>query len=210
MLRRMMLMGLAGLATLLAACSQGIPSDFAVYRGEGFSVAYPDGWKGCVGRVPLAGGEAPAVELSGPAGRQQVVPPIVQVANEGTRRAFDHTLNFHRLLLQVNPGYKQLAEDDVDVSGAKKAIRIEFEQEYPLSVGQGQPTIHGMNLLAVAPDGTVVSVLASATTPDFERLKETFDDILRSLAVGNEIAQSDRVSPDLPACSTQSSPSPSG
>jgi hypothetical protein len=201
--------GLAGLAAMLAACSRGTPSDFAVYRGEGFSVAYPGDWKGCHGRVPLAGGDAPAVEVSGPAGRQQVVPPIVQVANEGTRRKFDHALNFHRLLLQVNPGYKQLAEDDADVSGAKRAVRIEFEQQFPLSVGQGQPKIHGMNLLAEAPDGSVVSLLASATEPDFERLKETFEDVLGSLAVGSEIDQSTRVSANLPACSAQGMPQPS-
>lgn len=207
--RLRVLAGLAGVATLLAACSRGLPSTFAVYRGEGFSVAYPGDWKGCHGRVPLAGGEAPAVEVSGPAGRQQVVPPIVQVANEGTERTFDHALNFHRLLLQVNPGYKQLAEEDVDVSGAKRAVRIEFEQEYPFSVGQSRPRIHGINLLAEAPNGGVVSVLASATVADFERLNETFDDVLRSLAVGSEIDQSTRVSPNLPACSMQATPQPS-
>ena len=207
--RSSVLVGLAGVATLLAACSRGLPSDFVVYRGEAFSVAYPGDWKGCHGRVPLASGEVPAVEVSGPAGREQVVPPIIQVANEGTTRKFDHALNFHRVLLQVNPGYKQLAEEDVDVSGARKAVRIEFEQRFPLSVGPGQPQLHGINLLAEAPDGSVISVLASATVTDFERLTETFDDVLRSLAVGSEIDQSSRVSADLPACSTQASPQPS-
>lgn len=209
------LVGLVTLAAVAAACSRGLPSDFAVYRGEGFSVAYPSGWKGCEGRVAIAGGDAPAVEFSGSAGREQVVPPIIQVTNEGAQRAFDHAVRFHRLLLQVNPGYKQLANENVDVPGARMALRIEFEQLFPLAAGQGQPKIRGMNLLAEAPDGSVVSLLASATAPDFQRLKETFDDVAGSLAVGSEMAETGAGSPNLPACSSQRatpepSPSPTG
>jgi len=206
--------GLASMAALLTACSRGLPSDFAVYRGEGFSIGYPRGWEGCEGQLTFDGNPGSAAEFRGPTARNEVFPPLIQVTDEGTKRTFDHALKFHRLLLQVRQGYKQLAEDDLGVVGAKKAVRIEFEHEFPLPAPPGQPRLHGMTVLAEAPDGSVVSVLVIATAPRFERLKETFDDVLESLAVGSEIDQSGRVSPDLPSCLTQGtpglSPSPSG
>lgn len=201
---------LVAAAALLGACSgHGLPSDFAVYRGEGFSVGYPSAWKGCHGILPFAGTDEPAAEFSGPAGRQQVTNPVIQVTNEGTTRTFEHALKFHRLLLQVNPGYKQLDEDDVKVPGAKKAVRIEFQQAYPIPVQQGQPEIRGLNLLAEGPDGSVVSVLISATAVDFDRLEKTFDDVVRSLAVGKSAATPSPASRNLPDCSQRLTPIPS-
>ena len=200
----------AAIAAVFSACSKGLPSNFATYRGEGFSIGYPRAWNGCHGQLPFAGTEEPAAEFSGPAGKGQIVPPVVQVADEGTKRTFQHALNFHKLLLQVNPGYKELGEDGVKVPGAKTAVPVEFQGAYPDPVAQGQPEIHGMNLVAEAPNGSVVSLLISATTADFERLKETFDDVLRSLALGSEVDQSG--SANLPDCSTRTqtpSPSPS-
>jgi hypothetical protein len=198
------------MAALLGACSRhGLPSDFVVYRGEGFSLGYPSVWKGCHGTLSLAGTDEPAAEFSGPAGKRQVIPPVIQVTNEGAKRTFEHALKFHRLLLQVNPGYKQLAEDDAKVSGAKKAVRIEFRENYPISVPQGQPEIRGLNLLAETPNGSVLSVLIRATATDFDRLEKTFDDVMRSLAVGGDVAIPSPATRNLPDCSGQPTPIPS-
>lgn len=201
---------LVAFAALLGACSRhGLPSDFAVYRGQGFSVGYPSAWKGCQGTLSFAGTDEPAAEFSGPTGRRQVIPPVIQVTNEGTKRTFDHALKFHRLLLQVNPGYRQLGEEDLKVSGAKQAVRIEFRQMYPIPATQGRPEIKGLNVLAEAPDGSVVSVLISATATDFDRLEKTFDDVTRSLALGKEVATPSPASRTLPDCSQPLTPTPS-
>jgi hypothetical protein len=197
-------------AALLGACSgHGVPSDFAIYRGQGFSVGYPGTWKGCHGTLSFVGTNEPAVEFSGPAGKGQIIPPFIQVADEGMKRTFDHALTFHRLLLQVNPGYKKLSENDVKISGAKRAVQIEFRQLYPTPTPQGQPDLHGINLLAEAPNGSVVSMLLSATAMDFGRLQKTFDDVVRSLGVGTEVAAVSSRARNLPDCSATGTPSPS-
>jgi hypothetical protein len=202
--------GAVAVAALLGACSgRGVPSDFAVYRGQGYSVGYPSAWKGCHGTLSFVGTNEPAVEFSGPAGKRQIIPPFIQVADEGVKRTFDHALKFHRLLLQVNPGYKKLSENDVKVSGAKRAVQIEFRQLYPEPTPQGQPDLHGINLLAEAPDGSVVSMLLSATATDFGRLQKTFDDVVRSLAVGSDVATESSTAQNLPDCSATGTPSPS-
>jgi hypothetical protein len=198
------------LAALLGACSgREVPSDFAVYRGQGFSVGYPRVWNGCHGTLSFVGTNEPAVEFSGPAGKGQIIPPFIQVANEGVKRTFDHALQFHQLLLQVNPGYKKLSENDMKVSGAKRAVQIEFRQLYPEPTPRGQPDLHGINLLAEAPDGSLVSMLLSATATDFGRLQKTFDDVVRSLAVGSQVATKSSTAQNLPDCSATGTPSPS-
>jgi hypothetical protein len=197
-------------AALLGACSsEGLPTGFAVYRGEGFSIGYPSEWEGCRGAPSPGGTDAPAAEFRGPAGADEAGSPVIQVVNEGTQRPFPHALNFHRLLLQVSPGYKQLGEDDADVSGAERAVRIEFRQQNALPEQQGGPEIRGVNLLAEAPDTSVVNVRITAASTDFDQLQGTIDDVLRSVAVGDEVAAPSPSARDLPECSAEGSPSPS-
>jgi hypothetical protein len=196
-------------AALLVACSsEGLPTGFAVYRGEGFSIGYPGAWEGCRGAPSLGGTEAPAVEFRGPGGADEAGPPVIQVVNEGTQRPFPHALNFHRLLLQVTPGYRVLGEDDADVSGAERAVRVEFRQLNAVPGQQGGPEIRGVNLLAEAPDGSVVNVLITAASTDFDQLQGTIDDVLRSVAVGDEMATPSPPGRGLPECSAQGSPGP--
>lgn len=202
------LVGLIAVA-VLSACSGGLPSDFAVYRGDGFSVGSPGGWKGCQGELTFNGGNPTVVQFSGPTGTSESFPPLVQVTNEGTTRTFDHALKFHRLQLQVRPGYRLIGEEDLDVPGAKKAVRIEYRHDFPIPSSPDQPRLHGITLLVETPDASVVSLLALASDSSFDDLKDTFEDIVGSLAVGTEIDQSSQTSPDLPACTTQGTPEPS-
>jgi hypothetical protein len=197
-------------AAVLCACSsEELPTGFAVYRGEGFSIGYPSEWEGCRGAPSLGGTDAPAVEFIGPAGTDEAGPPVIQVVNEGTQRPFRHALNFHRLLLQVSAGYRQLGEDDADVPGAERAVRIEFRRMNALRGQQGGPEIRGVNLFAEAPDGSVVNVLITAASTDFDQLQGTIDDVLRSVAVGDEVATPSPSARDLPECSAVGTPSPS-
>jgi hypothetical protein len=180
---------LVAVTVLLGGCSaRGLPSDFAVYRGGSFAIGYPRTWTGCQGEVSFAGSDEPAVEFTQPARVPGAIPPVIQVTDEGTTRAFAHAVNFHRLLLQVSPGFKNLGEDDLTISGATKAIRIDFREQSALPGQPTQPEIRGRNILVEAPGGRVVSVLITATMEDFSRLQGTFDDVVCSLAVGNDQA----------------------
>jgi hypothetical protein len=134
---------------------------------------------------------------------------VIQVVNEGTQRPFAHAVNFHRLLLQVGPGYRQLGEESVEVSGADRAVRIDFRQRQALPGQPAGPEIRGLNLLAGAPDGSVVSVFVTATSADFARLQGTFDEVLRSLAVSEEVTTPSSSARNLPECPAQGGPGPS-
>jgi hypothetical protein len=193
---------LVAVTVLIGGCStNGLPSDFAMYRGSSFSIGYPRTWSGCQGEASFAGSDEPAVEFSERAGARGTVPPVIRVTDEGTTRVFAHAVNFHRLLLQVSPGFKSLGEEDVTVSGARKARRIDFREQSALPGQPAQPEVRGRNILVEAPDGRVVSVLITATMADFSRLQGTFDDVIRSLAVGDDVATPGPTDRALPSCS---------
>jgi hypothetical protein len=170
------------LAVVAAACgaSDGGPS-LTTFEGDGFSVGYPVGWQSC--RMPVPETDAVAAQFSGTAGGEDVS-PILQVSNEGAERPFDHAVRYHTLLLELTPGYKELGNDPVEVQGAEQALRIEFTQRPPFPDPSGRLVeLHGLNVLAEAADGNVVSLILSSSESQFDAMGPTFDAIVESLEV---------------------------
>jgi hypothetical protein len=180
-----LVVGLLAVGVMASSCGSGVgstPEGFARFQGEGFSVAHPPGWTACEIPARLSPTEADLIQISAPGGD---FPPVIEVSNEGRRRRFDHALRFHRLLLEITPGYRALGESPVEVAGAEQAVRIDFRNR-PVLPGVPPVEFRGSNVLALGRDGDVVSLLVSASAADYEAMTESIEGIIRSLRVGNE------------------------
>ena len=154
--------------------------------------------------IPIQGTQTPATEQF--RASNQGFAPIIEISNEEKTRTFDHAEAFHELILQVTPHFKELSKTSVTVPGASHAQRIEYTQESPVPTATGDfPMVHGVSLVAQAPDGSVFSLIVSAEQGDWDRLADTL------LAVADSLHLGANATPDkLPVCSGIVPPSPTG
>ena len=172
------------------------------FRGATYSIGLPDGWTGC--SVPFGGPQVPATEQFRASDKPFAA--IINVSNEAKTRTFDHATAYHELVLELAPHFKELSKSSATVPGATKAERIEYTQESPYPTTGGDfPKVHGVSVVAEAPDGSVFSLVVSAGQDDWDKTAGTLLAVAGSLRLGANAA------PDkLPVCAGVVTPSPSG
>jgi hypothetical protein len=145
-----------------------VPDGYATYRGEGVSFVHPEAWRPTTRELtdgvteirfqpPGAGAEAPAVSLT---------------TQDGVGDRFDALLDSQRDVLE-STGDAKIAQEEVDVPGARKAFRSRIELP-----GDGSPsTSEAVDVLAA--DGRHIALAAGA--PDDESGAVDADAVVTSL-----------------------------
>jgi hypothetical protein len=134
-----------------------VPDGYATYRGEGVSFVHPAGWEPTTRELSDGVTE---IRFQDPAAAGADAPAVSLTMREGVGDRFDALLDSQRELLQT-AGDATVAQEEVDVPGARKALRSRIELP-----GSGSPsTSEAVDVLT--PDGRHLALAAGA--PDDEQ-----------------------------------------
>jgi len=119
---------LAVTATVLAGCGGGdfegsakVPADYASYRGDRVTIAYPKGWQVAT-RKDSDGGSS--VRITPKKTTPTPYGVILLSASPNAEKRFENNVKGRRAVLQTVADAKIDSDDEIDVPGAKEAHRL--------------------------------------------------------------------------------------
>jgi hypothetical protein len=132
--------------------------------GQAVRFAYPEGWA-----APSPDGRPSAMVTKGP--RIDGLAPVVRAAADPEGPSFEAAYGVSKASSVTQLGGRVVAEEEVDVPGAERAMRLDIE--YPSGVG-GQGRVAG--LFAKGADGFVIFAVGTVLPPrtlDVEAIRDS-------------------------------------
>jgi hypothetical protein len=129
-----------------------VPDGYATYRGDGVSFVHPAAWEPTTRELT---DDVTEIRFQDPAASGANAPAVSFTTQDGVGDRFDALLDSQRRLLETT-GDATVAVEEVDVPGARKALRSRIELP-----GDGSPsTSEAVDVLT--PDGRHVALAAGA------------------------------------------------
>jgi hypothetical protein len=161
---RLRLAALAVAAIVLAGCggsdfkgSADVPSDYATYRGDGVTIAYPKGWQVAT-RKDSDGGSS--VRITPKKTTPTPFGVILLSASPDAEKRFANNVKGRRAVLKTVADAKIDSDEKIDVPGAKEAHRLTATA--PSRAGTDPVEVKSDSLDLLRDNGDTLTVVVAA------------------------------------------------